>query len=94
MAAGKNHKTDDDDLIVPKDAASVSFVKVWWHVAKRPGPTAMVRCRRVPRMKSLAKPKTACPFCGADASTNRRIRQGSLWSGSKEPRWCCHVDCG
>jgi hypothetical protein len=27
MAAGKNRKTDDDDLIVPKDAASVSFVK-------------------------------------------------------------------
>jgi len=27
MAAGKNQRTDDDDLIVPKDAASVSFVK-------------------------------------------------------------------
>jgi len=27
MAAGNNHKTDDDDLIVPKDAASISFVK-------------------------------------------------------------------
>jgi len=27
MAAGKNRKTDDDDLIVPNDAASVSFVK-------------------------------------------------------------------
>jgi len=27
MAAGKNHKAEDDDLIVPKDAASVSFVK-------------------------------------------------------------------
>jgi hypothetical protein len=27
MAADKNRKADDDDLIVPKDAASVSFVK-------------------------------------------------------------------
>jgi hypothetical protein len=27
MATGKNRKTDDDDLIVPKDPASVAFVK-------------------------------------------------------------------